>query len=84
MPPLLQESFISKLSTLQDWEKSLMLSTLQRITSLMSAEDLEVAPVLSAGPVEASVEAISTMYEDSTSDDDEDEGSKQYAGTHNQ
>ena len=67
MPPLLQENFINKLSSLQEWEKTMLLSTLQRITSLMSAEDIEAAPVLVAGPVEASVEAISTMYDEPVS-----------------
>jgi DNA-binding MarR family transcriptional regulator len=71
MPPLLQENFISKLSALQDWEKTMVLVTLQRITSLMSAEDIEAAPVLVAGPVEASADAVTSMYKDSVNNDNE-------------
>lgn len=66
MPPLLQESFIEKLATLENWEKTQMLSSLQRITSLMSAEKISAAPVLITGPVEASAdEVVSTFWQDS-------------------
>ena len=71
MPPLLQESFLKKLSALQDWEKSMVLATLHRITTLMSAEDIEAAPVLVAGPVEASADAVTSMYKDTVSGDND-------------
>jgi len=55
-PPLLQERFIAEFRNLTDWERSLLLSSLQRIAAMMDAEHLEAAPVLSSGPVAASPE----------------------------
>jgi DNA-binding MarR family transcriptional regulator len=45
-PTLLQESFVSSFAQLKDWEQSLILSSLQRIASMMQASELEAAPVL--------------------------------------
>ena len=45
-PSLLQDRFRRELSRLEEWERSQMLATLQRIASLMDAETLEAAPVL--------------------------------------
>jgi DNA-binding MarR family transcriptional regulator len=56
MPPMLQESFVSRLSALEDWEKTLILSSLQHITSMMSAEKIDAAPVLLTGPVSATAD----------------------------
>ena len=49
-PPLLQEQFTERFNNLQDWEQSLLLSSLQRIASLMDAEKLDAAPLLASGP----------------------------------
>lgn len=48
-PPLLQESFLRGLSDLQDWERSMLLSSLQRVAGLMDAESLEAHPFLTSG-----------------------------------
>jgi DNA-binding MarR family transcriptional regulator len=45
-PSLLQDRFRVELSRLEDWERNLILSTLQRIASMMDAEDLDAAPHL--------------------------------------
>lgn len=45
-PSLLQDRFRRELSRLEEWERSQMLATLQRIASLMDADTLEAAPVL--------------------------------------
>jgi len=50
-PSLLQDSFHRELLKLQEWEQTQMLATLQRIASMMDAEDIEAAPVLAAGEV---------------------------------
>lgn len=57
-PPLLQDSFVQRFSTLQDWEQYQLLSSLQRIAAMMDAEDIDAAPVLSSGSVRASAEAV--------------------------
>jgi DNA-binding MarR family transcriptional regulator len=49
-PSPLQERFLDELSKLADWEKSLTLSSLQRIVAMMEAESLDVAPVLATEP----------------------------------
>jgi len=57
-PPLLQEQFIERFSKLQDWEQTLLLSSLQRVASLMDAEELNAAPLLTSGPPQAALEVI--------------------------
>jgi DNA-binding MarR family transcriptional regulator len=55
-PPLLQESFTAGFSRLPDWEQTQVLSSLQRIVSLMAAGDVEAGPVLITGPLDATTE----------------------------
>jgi len=51
-PSLLQDRFRSELARLEEWEQTQMLATLQRIGSMMEAEDIEAAPVLVTGSVD--------------------------------
>ncbi len=50
-PSLLQDRFRRELLMLQEWEQTQMLSTLQRIASMMDAENIDASPVLSTGEV---------------------------------
>ncbi|NLX14639.1 MAG: MarR family transcriptional regulator [Phycisphaerales bacterium] len=52
-PSLLQDRFCNELTRLAEWEQTLMLSILQRLASMMEAEDIEAAPMLMAGPLDA-------------------------------
>ncbi|ENY73171.1 MarR family winged helix-turn-helix transcriptional regulator [Aeromonas diversa] len=45
-PTPLQESFIQRFQSLEEWEQTLLLSSLQRISSMMNASDIDAAPVL--------------------------------------
>lgn len=45
-PSLLQEEFRRELSELEEWEQLSILSTLQRIASMMDAADLDASPHL--------------------------------------
>ncbi|TDO98222.1 MarR family winged helix-turn-helix transcriptional regulator [Marinomonas balearica] len=45
-PPLLHEKFINEFNSLERWEQTQMLSTLQRIALMMDAEKLDAAPLL--------------------------------------
>ena len=45
-PTLMQESFIRAFSQLENWEQSLILSSLQRVADMMNAADLDAAPLL--------------------------------------
>ena len=57
-PPLLQEEFVKRFNNLQDWEQTQLISSLQRIASMMGAEDLDASPVLSSGSIRAPAEAV--------------------------
>ena len=45
-PPLMQETFVERFSSLHEWEQSMILSALQRLVSLMDAKAIEAAPFL--------------------------------------
>ncbi|RXJ74208.1 MarR family transcriptional regulator [Veronia nyctiphanis] len=45
-PRLLQDSFISRFQGLEHWEQSLLLSSVQRVSSMMNAENIDAAPML--------------------------------------
>jgi len=49
-PPLLQERFRQRLAGLQDWERTLLLASLQRIAAMMDAEEVGASPHLVTGP----------------------------------
>ncbi len=45
-PQLLQESFVKRYESLEEWEQTLILSSLQRLSAMMNAEDIDASPVL--------------------------------------
>lgn len=47
-PSLLQDRFRIELARLEDWERSMLLSALQRIATLMDAQELDASPHLIA------------------------------------
>ena len=49
-PPLLHEKFIDHFESLQDWEKSQILSAIQRVATMMDAESLDASPLLDIDP----------------------------------
>jgi DNA-binding MarR family transcriptional regulator len=49
VPSQLQDRFRDELAHLEDWERSSMLASLQRIASMMDAENLDAAPLLETG-----------------------------------
>ena len=48
-PLPLQEHFTNRFGKLQEWEQSQMVATMQRIASMMDAENLDAAPLLEVG-----------------------------------
>ncbi len=62
-PSLLQDRFHRELAKLHEWEQTMILATLQRIASMMDAEDIEAAPVLVPGVVSAAEEDVSRYLE---------------------
>lgn len=55
-PEPLQAHFIEKFIAMEEWEQSLLLSSMQRIAKMMDAEEIDAAPLLEVG-------AISTTQE---------------------
>ncbi|WP_068307805.1 MULTISPECIES: MarR family winged helix-turn-helix transcriptional regulator [Kordiimonas] len=50
-PELLQAGFLRRYRTLEDWERTMLVSSLQRVASMMDAEDLDASPILDIGDI---------------------------------
>lgn len=51
-PELLQSGFLREYRKLDDWERTQLTASLQRIASMMDAEDLDAAPILALGEIQ--------------------------------
>ncbi|MCE9678109.1 MarR family transcriptional regulator [Shewanella sp. AS1] len=51
-PRPLQEHFIKRYQNLEEWEQSQLLSAVERIASMMDAQELDAAPVLLVGHIQ--------------------------------
>lgn len=51
-PTPLQQHFIQRFESLEEWEQSQMLATVQRIAKMMDAEELDAAPMLDVGQLQ--------------------------------
>lgn len=51
-PTALQHEFAQKFSALEDWEQSMILSSLQRIAGMMDATDIDASPFLETGELD--------------------------------
>lgn len=51
-PMPLQASFVRQFSSLREWEQTAIISSLQRIASMMDAEDIDASPVLDVGALD--------------------------------
>lgn len=56
-PDPMQRNFALRFSQLQDWEQSMLLASVERIATLLDAEDIEAAPILATGDIVDDVEA---------------------------
>ena len=63
-PSLLRDRFRRELLKLQEWEQTQMLATLQRIASMMDAEEIDAAPVLATGAATATSQDVSQFLEE--------------------
>lgn len=50
-PKAMEDAFIEKFNCLDDWEQSLLLSSVQRVASMMDANKLDAAPILNISEV---------------------------------
>lgn len=51
-PELLQSGFLREFRKLQDWERGMLIASLQRIAEMMDAEDLDASPILETGDID--------------------------------
>ncbi|MBW1720998.1 MAG: MarR family transcriptional regulator [Deltaproteobacteria bacterium] len=51
-PPLLQASFLDQFDSLKPWERTLVLSALQRLVDMFDASRISAAPILTTDPIE--------------------------------
>lgn len=51
-PTALQHQFAQKFEALEDWEQSMILSSLQRIAHMMNAEGIDASPFLETGELD--------------------------------
>ena len=62
-PSLLQDQFRRELLKMQEWEQTQILATLQRIATMMDAQEFGAAPVLATGAATATSEGVSQFLE---------------------
>ena len=53
-PELLQSGFLREFRKLEEWEQTQLISSLQRIATMMDAEDIDASPILEVGEVNES------------------------------
>jgi DNA-binding MarR family transcriptional regulator len=56
-PKPLQEHFIDRFEKLDEWEQTQLVATMQRIATMMDAEDLDAAPMLEVGAIQTVVKS---------------------------
>jgi DNA-binding MarR family transcriptional regulator len=52
-PKPLQDNFIARFSQLEQWEQNQILSSVQRLAVMMNAVDIDAAPMLEIGTLQA-------------------------------
>lgn len=52
-PTMLHEAFINRFEDLPNWEKTQILSSMQRVANMMNAETIDAAPLLDLGAADA-------------------------------
>lgn len=63
-PNLLQEEFVKRFQKLKDWERSMIISSLQRVAEMMKAEDINSPPVLVSGPLAATEQEVNDFLDE--------------------
>jgi hypothetical protein len=50
-PDLLQEEFLTEFRKLKSWEQHLILSSVERVATMMDAQDIDASPILTIGEI---------------------------------
>ncbi|MBX2858073.1 MAG: MarR family transcriptional regulator [Cellvibrionaceae bacterium] len=53
-PTPLQDQFTKQFNDLQEWEKTMIISSLQRVAQMMDAQHIDASPVLDVGSIDRS------------------------------
>jgi len=48
-PDPLQQRFVRKFESMEDWEQAMMVSCLERVAAMLDADDIDASPVLDTG-----------------------------------
>jgi len=54
-PDLLQDQFTARFDKLKPWEQSMLISALEKVASLLDAEEIDASPVLDVGAIDKPV-----------------------------
>ncbi|MBW4984898.1 MarR family transcriptional regulator [Mameliella sp. CS4] len=55
-PDPLQQRFVRKFDAMEDWEQSMLVSSLERVAAMLDAEDLDASPVLDTGELKRTLD----------------------------
>ncbi len=55
-PTMQQDLFVRQFEALQEWERSMVISALERIACILDAQDLDAAPMLDIGKLDRTLE----------------------------
>ena len=50
-PDPLQQRFVRKFAAMQDWEQAMLVASLERVATMLDAEDMDASPVLDTGEI---------------------------------
>ncbi|MEC7764772.1 MAG: MarR family transcriptional regulator [Pseudomonadota bacterium] len=50
-PDALQQRYVRKFEALEDWEQAQIIASLERVASMLDAEDIDASPVLTTGDI---------------------------------
>jgi len=65
-PSVLQDEFSEEFEKLEDWEKNMLLSSLQRLANMMDATKIKSPPVLVSGPLAATSQEVKRFLDEET------------------
>jgi DNA-binding MarR family transcriptional regulator len=52
-PDALQQRFVRAFERMQDWEQAQLVASLERVATMLDADDIDASPVLTTGEIEA-------------------------------
>ena len=69
-PDLLQDKFRDSFSSLNDWEQSMIVSSLQRVARFIDAEQIDAAPIIDYGELNQEPSEFKDLVEENTTSED--------------